>query len=106
VTFSRIFFRAAAVCSFLSAITTLLLIFLPRLYTPVVSFDDRIRRLIHAVGRTSAPATRTKAGCIRPPMHPDRCIVLAEDAAGIIGRRALPPGPSPRSAHCRPYTGC
>src|SRR5678816_1967991 len=42
VTFSRTFFRVAAVCSFLSAITTLGLIFLPRLYQPVASFDERM----------------------------------------------------------------
>jgi hypothetical protein len=61
VTFSRIFFRAAAVCSFLSAITTLLLIFLPRLYPPVVSFDDRM-----ALGANVAYLTRSWAYLVHP----------------------------------------
>ncbi len=33
--FSRMFYRAAAICSFLSVVTTLLLIFLPELFAPV-----------------------------------------------------------------------
>jgi len=48
VTFSRTFFRVAAVCSFLSAITTLGLIFLPRLYQPVASFDERMALIDNA----------------------------------------------------------
>ena len=40
--FSRHFFRAAAVCAFLSAATTLCLIFLPRFYQPVPDFDARM----------------------------------------------------------------
>jgi hypothetical protein len=42
VIYSRTFFRVAAVCSFLSAITTLCLIFLPRLYQPVEGFEARM----------------------------------------------------------------
>jgi hypothetical protein len=41
-TFSPRFYRAAAICSMASAITTLCLIFLPRLYPPVADFDDRM----------------------------------------------------------------
>ena len=40
--FSRAFFRGVAVCSALSAVTTLLLIFLPRAYGPVSGFDERV----------------------------------------------------------------
>ncbi|MFN0152389.1 MAG: hypothetical protein ACKVU1_16920 [bacterium] len=42
MTFSRSFLRVTAICSFLSVATTLALIFLPRLYGPVDSFDKRI----------------------------------------------------------------
>jgi hypothetical protein len=40
--FSGRFYRGAAVCSFVSAITTLGLIFLPRLYQPVSGFEERM----------------------------------------------------------------
>ena len=40
--FSRAFFRGAAVCSALSAVTVLLRIFLPRAYGPVTGFDERV----------------------------------------------------------------
>ena len=40
--FSRTFYRAAAVCSLISAITTLGLIFLPKLYQPVSGFEQRM----------------------------------------------------------------
>ena len=39
--FSRRFYRAAAVCSAISAATTLMLIFLPRVYGPLRDFDAR-----------------------------------------------------------------
>ena len=42
VYFSPRFYRGAAICSFLSAITTLGLIFLPKLYQPVPDFDARM----------------------------------------------------------------
>ncbi|MGH8175597.1 MAG: hypothetical protein ACREV5_04975 [Steroidobacter sp.] len=45
MTFEPSFYRAAAVCSALSAITTLLLILLPELYAPVEGFDGRMRRV-------------------------------------------------------------
>lgn len=59
--FSKRFFRAAAVCSFLSAITTLCLIFLPRLYPPVANFDDRM-----ALGENAAYLVRSWAYLIHP----------------------------------------
>jgi hypothetical protein len=43
--FSRAFYRTAAICSFVSAITTLGLIFLPRFYGPAASVDERVLRL-------------------------------------------------------------
>lgn len=43
--FSSTFYRTAAICSMLSAFTTLLLIFLPRLFAPIDGFDDRMARV-------------------------------------------------------------
>jgi hypothetical protein len=45
MTFSPSFFRAAAVCSLISAITTLLLIFLPSWYAPAEGFNGRMARV-------------------------------------------------------------
>jgi hypothetical protein len=45
VKFSRGFYRAAAICSFASAISTLGLIFLPKFYGPATSLDERVLRL-------------------------------------------------------------
>lgn len=42
VYFSPLFYRGAALCSLGSAITTLGLIFLPRLYQPVPDFEARM----------------------------------------------------------------
>jgi hypothetical protein len=61
VTFSPTFYRAAAVCSFVSAITTLGLIFLPRLYPPVATFDDRM-----ALGINAAYLTRSWVYFLHP----------------------------------------
>ncbi len=43
--FDRSFYRAAAICSVFSAVTTLLLIFLPDLYAPVEGFEGRMSRV-------------------------------------------------------------
>lgn len=43
VYFPARFYRGAAICSLASAITTLGLIFLPRLYQPVPDFDAHMR---------------------------------------------------------------
>ena len=43
--FSERFYRAAAVCSFVSAVTTLLLIFLPRFFEPLNGFETRMARV-------------------------------------------------------------
>jgi hypothetical protein len=47
MSFSRRFYRATAICSAISVATTLMLIFLPRLYGPVVGFDARIAAVHH-----------------------------------------------------------
>src|SRR4030095_12433744 len=44
--FSQKFYRAAAICSFMSVITTLCLIFVPKIYGPVTTFEDRMA-LVH-----------------------------------------------------------
>ncbi|MGH8185286.1 MAG: hypothetical protein ACREUC_01880, partial [Steroidobacteraceae bacterium] len=43
--FDQRFYRVAAVCSILSAVTTLLLIFLPELFQPVEGFEGRMTRV-------------------------------------------------------------
>jgi hypothetical protein len=43
--FSPAFYRTAAVCSALSAVTTLLLIFLPDFYAPAEGFEGRMNRV-------------------------------------------------------------
>lgn len=45
MTFSRTFYRSAAICSVLSAVTTLGLIFLPELYAPAEGFEGRMMRV-------------------------------------------------------------
>lgn len=45
MTFTPAFYRAAAVCSALSAITTLLLIFLPDFFREVTDFEGRMNRV-------------------------------------------------------------
>jgi hypothetical protein len=45
VKFPPLFYRSAALCSFASALTTLGLIFLPRLFAPVEGFEGRMGRV-------------------------------------------------------------
>ena len=47
MTFSPAFYRTAAVCSFVSAVTTLLLILLPKIYGPAGSIDERMALVQH-----------------------------------------------------------
>ncbi len=47
MSFNRKFYRAAAVCSMISAVTTLLLIFLPKFYGPTPSLEARIEVVQH-----------------------------------------------------------
>jgi len=44
--FSQTFYRTAAVCSLISAVTTLMLIFLPEFYAPAPDFAGRMHRVI------------------------------------------------------------
>ena len=48
--FKPSFYRGAAVCSVLSAITTLLLIFLPRFFEPAQGFEGRMDRVMQLSG--------------------------------------------------------
>ena len=45
--FSASFYRATAICSFISAVTTLFLIFLPKIYGPADSIDARVALIHH-----------------------------------------------------------
>jgi hypothetical protein len=48
------FYRTAAICSVLSAISTLLLIFLPDLYAPIEGFEGRMQRVTDPAYRLRA----------------------------------------------------
>ena len=52
--FSASFYRATAVCSFISAVTTLLLIFLPKFYGPADSIDARVALIHHPLWQLRA----------------------------------------------------
>jgi hypothetical protein len=54
MSFSVRFYRFAAVCSFISVLTTLLLIFLPEWFAPVETLEDRM-------GRMNEPAYRLRS---------------------------------------------
>ena len=43
--FSQSFYRTAAICSVLSAVTTLMLIFLPSFFAPAEGFEGRMARV-------------------------------------------------------------
>jgi hypothetical protein len=45
MTLTRAFYRSAAICSFVSAVTTTLLIFLPFWFVPLDSFETRMNRV-------------------------------------------------------------
>lgn len=47
MTFSHRFYKAAALCSAISVVTTLMLIFLPRVYGPVSGFEERMAVVGH-----------------------------------------------------------
>lgn len=47
MTFSTRFYRSTAICSFISAVTTLCLIFLPKFYGPAASLDARVALIHH-----------------------------------------------------------
>jgi hypothetical protein len=79
--FSRRFYRAAAVCSAISAATTLMLIFLPRVYGPISDFDARIAAVHHP-----AYVLRSWAYLAHP------FLVLAAAVGVAAARRRAAPG--------------
>lgn len=79
MTFSRRFYQAAAICSALSAITTLMLIFLPRVYGPPADFDARIAIVHH-------PAYIARAWAYL--VHPFLCMIAALGVAASLRRTA------------------
>jgi hypothetical protein len=68
VPFSQRFYRGAALCSFLSALTTLGLIYLPRWYSPVPDIDARM-------ALTTNPAYLLRSWIYL--VHPFLCVVAA-----------------------------
>lgn len=52
--FSPTFYRTAAICSFASVVTTLMLIFLPRFYGPATSFEHRLELVQHPLWQLRA----------------------------------------------------
>jgi len=80
--FSRRFYRSAAACSAVSAVTTLMLIFLPRVYGPLRDFDARIAAVHH-------PAYIARAwGYL---VHPFLCLAAALGVAASRRRAASGP---------------
>lgn len=80
MTFQPAFYRAAAVASVLSALTTLLLIFLPELFAPVGDFEGRMQRV-------TEPAYRLRSWVYL--LHPFLVLTAALGVAMRI-RRAHP----------------
>jgi hypothetical protein len=76
--FSRRFYRATAVCSAVTAVTTLMLIFLPRVYGPLSDLDARIAAVHH-------PAYIARAWAYL--VHPFLCLAAALGVA-VSRRRA------------------
>jgi hypothetical protein len=83
MTFSRRFYRGAAVCSAISAVTTLLLIFMPRIYGPVRGFDARIAAVHHP-----AYILRSWAYLVHP------FLVLVAVLGVALSRRRIAAGPA------------
>ena len=73
------FYRVAAICSLVSAVTTSLLIFLPYAFPPVAGFEDRMQ-LVHD------PAYRLRAWVYL--LHPFLVVTAALGVALSIARRA------------------
>ena len=79
MSFSRNFYRAAAVCSFISAATTLLLIFPPKFYGPVTSLELRIELVDHPLYQLRAWAYL---------LHPFMVMTAAVGVAAALRRTA------------------
>ena len=77
--FSPTFYKAAAICSFASAITTLMLIFLPRVYGPATSFDHRLELVAHPMWQLRAWAYL---------VHPFLVLTAALGVAAALRRSA------------------
>jgi hypothetical protein len=73
--FSQNFLRAAGICSILSAITTLLLIFLPKFYTPPASFEEQV-----ALHTNSVYISRLWIHILHP-------ILVLTAAFGVVARK-------------------
>ena len=79
MSFSRNFYRATAVCSFISAVTTLLLIFLPKFYGPLTSLELRVEAVEHPLYQLRAWAYL---------LHPFMVMAAALGVAAALRRTA------------------
>jgi hypothetical protein len=79
MSFSRNFYRATAVCSFISAATTLLLIFPPKFYGPLTSLELRIEVVEHPLYQLRAWAYL---------LHPFMVMAAALGVAAALRRTA------------------
>jgi hypothetical protein len=77
--FTQNFYRATAVCSFISAATTLLLIFLPKFYGPLTSLELRIQVVQHPLYQLRAWAYL---------LHPFMVMAAALGVAAALRRTA------------------
>jgi hypothetical protein len=77
--FTRNFYRATAVCSCISAVTTLLLIFPPKFYGPVTSLELRIELVDHPLYQLRAWAYL---------LHPFMVMAAAVGVAAALRRTA------------------
>lgn len=77
--FSRSFYRTTALCSIASALTTLLLIFLPRFYGPAGSLDERVLFL-------NNPSYQLRAWVYL--VHPFLALAAALGVAAALRRQA------------------
>lgn len=81
--FSPRFYRGAALCSFLSALTTLGLIFLPRLYPPAADFDARM-----ALGAHPAYVLRSWIHLVHPALVLAAAVAVAARCGARTGGSA------------------
>lgn len=79
--FTPTFYKTAAICSCASAVTTLMLIFLPRFYGPAASFEHRLELVQHPVYQLRAWAYL---------VHPFLVLTAALGVAAAL--RRLAPG--------------
>lgn len=77
--FTGAFYRTTAMCSIASAVTTLLLIFLPQFYGPAASLDERVLRLQN-------PSYQLRAWTYL--LHPFLVLAAALGVAAALRRRA------------------